>query len=135
MRQNTKRGRTLLVAAFVAVFAVAAYFAMAPAGDAAGLTPPLGRLLGKRNLSQYALGRIIASVGPGVGTTEVTVSGMLATDHICGLVNLTDPTETQIANSSLTTAAGKVSAASGITNAEKYLVIYLRPQTTGQSGW
>jgi len=95
--------------------------------DAAALSPPSGWYPSRERMN-YALGQVYGSVGTAVGTTEITVSGMVATDHILFIANLTDPTETQLSTANVTAASGKVSFASGSANGEKYLVCYKRPR-------
>lgn len=97
-----------------------------PAG-AAALTPPSGWSPSRERMN-YALGRIYVSVGQATGTTEIAVTGLTATDHILGITNLSDPTETQLAMTAVTAATGKVTFASGSTNAEYYQVIWKRPR-------
>lgn len=95
--------------------------------DAAALLPPAGWYPSRERMN-YALGRVIVSVGAADGTTKIAAVGITATDHVLGITNLSDPSETQIATTAVTAGTDVITFASGSTNAEYYQVIYLRPR-------
>jgi len=132
MQTKNRTARAAAGVVLAAALALLAYVALR--AEAAGLTPPIGFIV-RRDCANYALGRIFMSVGVATGTTEVAASGLTATDHLVGMVNASDPSEAQVANASLTAASDKVTVASGVTNGEYYIVIWVRPLKNGQTSW
>jgi hypothetical protein len=134
MSNKDRRGLGLAVLFLIAFTCGIAWVVTSHYASAAALTPPIGFIV-RADAQRYALGRSLLSVGTGVGTTEITVSGLLATDIVGGIANLSTPTETPLALSAITAAAGKVTASTGITNDNKYIVHYVRPLGAGQQSW
>jgi len=88
-----------------------------------------------RDVLKDALALPMTIVGTGASTSTITVTGLLATDIVTCVVNLTDPTETQVAVTGVTASANLITADSGtpFANTEKYLVQFLRPVKDGRN--
>jgi hypothetical protein len=96
---------------------------------AANNSAPSGWAMSNRSRALYALGeprayRAVASVNNTINPT-----GVLAGDVIGGIVNLSDPTEAQVANSAITVAADTITqSGTSWTVGETYLVTLWRPK-------
>jgi hypothetical protein len=94
MKTNEPSGY-VLIAALIAVAIVSTLLA-------ANRTPPSGWMLANRDRARWAMGTTHVYQAVASTTAIVVSSNVVATDYICGVVNLTDPTETQAAQSTCT---------------------------------
>lgn len=129
----TKSKTGMSVAGVLVLLVIGGFFAIAANQYvyAAALSAPVG-FPHQRDCAKWAMGTHHSSVGQSTGTTEIAASGLLASDYVYSIVNLSDPSETQIAPSAITAAADKITFASGSTNAEYYMVLWKRLGSAGR---
>jgi hypothetical protein len=102
---------------------------------AANRTPPAGWHFAQRDRARWMMGTVRSYVAGCSANNTIKPTGVEVGDYICGVLDLTDPSQTQVAPSAMAVAANSItqSGTTWLTGAartgSRYWVVVMRDQS------